>query len=64
MKITDVKTIIVEPRWLFIKISTDEGIVGWGEALGDKAETIAAKGRAQLNQFLTVPTPSIPYWKK
>ena len=42
MKITKVEPILVEPRWLFVKISTDEGITGWGEALGDKGETIAA----------------------
>ncbi len=32
MKITNVESFLVNPRWLFIKISTDEGIVGWGEA--------------------------------
>lgn len=51
MKITDIKTIIIEPRWLFIKISTDEGIVGWGEALGDKAETVAAAIK-ELSRYL------------
>lgn len=31
MKITALKTFIVPPRWLFLKIETDEGISGWGE---------------------------------
>ncbi len=31
MKITKLKTFLVPPRWLFLKIETDEGIVGWGE---------------------------------
>lgn len=31
MKIVDVETFLVAPRWLFCKISTDEGISGWGE---------------------------------
>lgn len=32
MKITAVSTFPVPPRWLFIRIDTDEGLVGWGEA--------------------------------
>jgi galactonate dehydratase len=31
MKITAVETFPVTPRWLFCKISTDEGPAGWGE---------------------------------
>lgn len=31
MKITNIETFHVEPRWLFLKISTDVGIVGFGE---------------------------------
>ena len=31
MKITEVKTIMAN-RFLFVKISTDEGIVGYGES--------------------------------
>jgi galactonate dehydratase len=35
MKITDIKTIVVNAKmrnWVFVKVETDEGIVGWGEA--------------------------------
>ena len=31
MKITKLETFQVLPRWCFLKISTDEGICGWGE---------------------------------
>ena len=31
MKITKLETFHVAPRWLFLKVSTDEGIAGWGE---------------------------------
>ncbi len=31
MKITRLETFHVKPRWLFLKISTDEGIIGFGE---------------------------------
>jgi galactonate dehydratase len=37
MKITRIQTLPVKPRWLFVKIETDDGIVGYGECLGDKA---------------------------
>lgn len=33
MKITDIQIIHVQPRWSFIKVSTDEGLTGWGEAI-------------------------------
>lgn len=32
MRITAVTTYPLPPRWLFLRIDTDEGIVGWGEA--------------------------------
>ena len=31
MKITNVEVFHVKPRWTFVKISTDEGITGWGK---------------------------------
>ena len=33
MKITEVNTYSVRPRWGFVEIVTDEGIIGWGEAV-------------------------------
>lgn len=43
MKITDIKVYTVKPRWIFIKISTDEGIEGWGEMIsGTKTDTVVA----------------------
>ncbi len=46
MKITALHTLPVQPRWLFVKIETDEGITGWGECLGDKAFVIAEAVRS------------------
>jgi galactonate dehydratase len=44
MKITALKTYLVPPRWLFLKVETDEGVSGWGEpVLEGHAETLAAK---------------------
>lgn len=43
MKITRMTTYTVPPRWLFLKVETDEGIVGWGEpVLEGRAHTVAA----------------------
>ena len=33
MRITEVNTYFVRPRWGFVEIITDEGLVGWGEAV-------------------------------
>lgn len=43
MKITQLTTWLVPPRWLFLKIETDAGINGWGEpVLEGKAATVQA----------------------
>ncbi|MBT6544003.1 MAG: galactonate dehydratase [Rhodobacteraceae bacterium] len=44
MKITALKTYLVAPRWLFLKIETDAGLSGWGEpVLEGHAKTLATK---------------------
>lgn len=43
MKITKLETLYVKPRWLFLKIHTDEGIVGLGEPVVEgRSQTVAA----------------------
>jgi galactonate dehydratase len=43
VKINAVETFRVPPRWLFCKISTDEGLVGWGEPVVEgRAGTVQA----------------------
>ncbi|WP_068311193.1 galactonate dehydratase [Polycladidibacter hongkongensis] len=43
MKITAIETWLVPPRWCFLKITTDEGIVGWGEpVIEGRAATVQA----------------------
>jgi len=42
-RITKLETFLVEPRWLFLKVHTDEGIVGLGEPIVEgRAHTCAA----------------------
>ena len=45
IRITRLETLLVKPRWLFLKVHTNAGIVGLGEPI--------VEGRA-----LTVPRPS------
>src|SRR5215210_6369002 len=41
MRITSLELFKVPPRWLFLKVSTDEGIAGWGEPIVEgRAETV------------------------
>jgi galactonate dehydratase len=43
MKVTAVETFAVPPRWLFCRISTDDGLVGWGEPIVEgRADTVRA----------------------
>ncbi|WP_029010810.1 galactonate dehydratase [Azospirillum halopraeferens] len=43
MKITKLTTWQVPPRWLFLKIETDEGVAGWGEpVIEGRAATVEA----------------------
>ena len=53
MKITEIKVYKVKPRWIFIKISTDEGIDGWGEMIsGTKTETVVAGAYEMGNRIV------------
>lgn len=43
MKITKLTTYRLPPRWMFLKIETDEGICGWGEpVIEGRAKTVEA----------------------
>jgi galactonate dehydratase len=43
VKITGIESFLVAPRWLFVKVSTDEGVTGWGEAtLEGRSSTVEA----------------------
>lgn len=43
MKITRIETFLVPPRWLFCRVETDEGVVGWGEPVVEgRAEAVRA----------------------
>lgn len=50
MIITNVFVYKIQPRWIFVKIETDEGVSGWGEMIsGTKTEAVAA-GALEMGQ--------------
>ena len=58
MKISSLELFKVPPRWLFLKISTDEGISGWGEPIVEgRAETVRAAVR-EMSEYLIGKDPS------
>ena len=50
MKITNYELFMVKPRWLFLKISTDEGLFGWGEPI---VEGKASAVKAAVGEYMT-----------
>jgi galactonate dehydratase len=57
MKITNMRLYAVPPRWLFLAIDTDEGIVGWGEpVIEGRARTVAAAVQ-ELSAYLIGKDP-------
>jgi galactonate dehydratase len=57
MKITNIVTYVVPPRWLFVKIETDEGITGWGEpVIEGRAATVDAAVK-ELSAYLIGKNP-------
>ncbi len=52
MKITKLTTYRLPPRWMFLKIETDEGVVGWGEpVIEGRARTVEAAVH-ELGEYL------------
>lgn len=57
MKITALELFKVPPRWLFLKISTDEGLCGWGEPVVEgRADTVKAAVE-ELGSYLIGKNP-------
>lgn len=58
MKITRYELFQIPPRWLFLKIETDEGITGWGEPIIEgRAETVKTAVK-ELMEYLIGKDPS------
>ncbi|TYA89221.1 galactonate dehydratase [Seonamhaeicola marinus] len=52
LQITNIELYKVPPRWLFLKITTNSGIIGWGEPVVEgKADTVEACVK-ELKQYI------------
>ena len=56
IKVTKVETFVLKNSWVFVKISTDAGVVGWGEMLKDDAKACAA-GALEVGDYLVGQDP-------
>jgi galactonate dehydratase len=60
VKIVDLEPYIVEcfrTNWVFIKVVTDEGIVGWGEGTLEHRETTVAEAIREIRRYLIGQDP-------
>ncbi|MER2089598.1 MAG: galactonate dehydratase [Sporosarcina sp.] len=57
MRITKIETFIVPPRWLFLKIETDEGIVGWGEPIVEGRAATVQAAVEELSEYIIGKDP-------
>lgn len=65
MRISRIETFVVPPRWLFLRIETDDGVVGWGEPVVEgKARTVATCVDELAALLLgTDPLPIEDHWQ-
>lgn len=56
IKVTGIETFVLKNSWVFVKISTDAGITGWGEMLKDDAKACAA-GALEVGNYLVGKDP-------
>jgi galactonate dehydratase len=52
IRITKLELIKVKPRWLFLKVHTDEGIVGWGEPVTEGRADTCAQAIREIEPYL------------
>jgi galactonate dehydratase len=65
LKITKVETIFVKPRWLFLKIHTNAGIIGLGEPIVEGRARTVATAIEELTPYLIGkdPRPVAHHWQ-
>ena len=65
LRITKLETILVKPRWLFLKVHTDRGIVGLGEPVVEGRARTVATAVKQLEEYLVGKDPRavVHHWQ-
>ena len=64
IKVTEIETFVLKNSWVFVKVSTDAGITGWGEMLKDDAKACAA-GALEVADYLVGKDPRrvVHHWQ-
>ena len=64
IRVTGIESFVLKNSWVFVKISTDAGITGWGEMLKDDAKACAA-GAVEVGDYLIGkdPRPVVHHWQ-
>jgi galactonate dehydratase len=64
IKVTKIETFVLKNTWVFVKISTDAGVTGWGEMLKDDAKACAA-GALEVSGYLVGKDPCavVQHWQ-
>jgi galactonate dehydratase len=57
IKVTKIESFVLKNSWVFVKISTNAGITGWGEMLKDDAKACAA-GALEVSHYLVGQDPT------
>ena len=57
LKITKLETFLVKPRWLFLKIHTNAGIVGLGEPITEGRALTCAQAVKEIEPYLVGKDP-------
>jgi galactonate dehydratase len=65
LRITKLETMLVKPRWLFLKIHTDEGVIGWGEPIVEGRAKTCAAAVAEVAPYLVGKDPRhvVHHWQ-
>jgi galactonate dehydratase len=57
VRISRIETFLVPPRWLFVRVETDSGIVGWGEPVVEGRSETVRTAVEQLSELLIGEDP-------
>src|SRR6476619_5181335 len=65
LRITKLETILVKPRWLFLKVHTDEGVIGLGETITEGRAKTCAAAVAEVEPYLIGKDPRfiVHHWQ-
>jgi galactonate dehydratase len=65
MRVTKLETILVKPRWLFLKVHTDAGIVGLGEPILEGRAQTCAEAIREIEPYLIGKDPRrvVHHWQ-